>query len=161
MNTAGRGRFDAICDLYRNEYTVHVAAKRLRSQKAVGKRDRDEEARTPRKPQLECRFFVTAAGNEPVREWLKELDVEVRREVGSDIQLAQWRWPVGKPLVDGFGEGLFEVRTSFDDDIYRVLFCLDGSAMVLLHGFKKKPQKTPRRDLELARRRQRKVKGNP
>ena len=113
------------------------------------------------KPTLHCRFFVTDAGNEPVRDWLKGLDPKVRQEIGSDIQLTQWRWPIGKPLVDGFGEGLFEVRTSLDDDIYRVLFCLDGSTMVLLHGFKKKGQKTPKRDLDLARKRQKKVKEDP
>jgi phage-related protein len=32
-------------------------------------------------------------------------------------------------------------------------FCLDGATMVLLHGFQKKTQKTPKADLGLARRR--------
>lgn len=85
----------------------------------------------------------------------------MRVDVGSDIQSVQWQWPIGKPLVDGFGDGLFEVISSFHDDIYRVLFCLDGSTMVLLHGFKKKVQKTPKRDLALARKRQKKVEGDP
>ncbi len=88
---------------------------------------------------------------------MKNLDPDIRKEIGSDIQVVQWRWPIGKPLVDGFGDGLFEVRTSFDDDIYRILFCLDGSTMVLLHGFKKKSRKTPKRDLDLARKRQKQV----
>ena len=52
---------------------------------------------------------------------------------------------------------LFGVRTSCDDDIYRILFCLDRSTMVLLHGFKKKTRKTPKRDLDLARKRQKQV----
>jgi len=52
-----------------------------------------------KKPTLACRFYRTATGNEPVREWLKSLSLAVRREVGSDIQVVQWRWPVGKPLV--------------------------------------------------------------
>lgn len=99
-------------------------------------------------------FYRTDSGNEPVREWLKALEADVRQEVGSDIQMVQWRWPVGKPLVDGFGDGLFEVRTNLGGNIYRVLFCFDGSTMVLLHGFMKKAQKTPKPDLELARRRQ-------
>lgn len=106
-------------------------------------------------PRLACRFYRTEAGNEPVREWLKSLPPEVRKDIGSDIQQVQWRWPVGKPLVDGFGGGLFEVRTDFDGDIYRVLFCLDDVTMVLLHGFKKKSRRTPKPDLDLARKRQR------
>jgi len=38
-------------------------------------------------------------------------------------------------------------------NIYRTLFYLDGSTMVLLHGFQKKSQKTPKAELALARRR--------
>ena len=113
------------------------------------------DKRREKTPPLACRFYRTGAGNEPVRDWLKSLPTEVRKDIGSDIQQVQWRWPVGKPLVDGFGGGLFEVRTSCDSDIYRVLFCLDGSTMVLLHGFKKKSQRTPMSDLDLARKRQR------
>ena len=92
-----------------------------------------------------------------MREWLKSLPLAVRREVGSDIQVVQWRWPVGKPLVDGLGAGLYEVRTRLDGNIYRVLFCLTGATMVLLHGFQKKTQKTPKTDLDLARQRKRDV----
>jgi phage-related protein len=106
-----------------------------------------------KKPSLECRFYRSALGNEPVREWLKSLPVDVRAEIGSDIAQVQWRWPIGKPLVDGFGHGLFEVRTSWGGNIYRVLFCFAGTTIVLLHGFQKKSQKTPKADVDLARRR--------
>jgi hypothetical protein len=55
--------------------------------------------------------------------------------------------PVCRPM----GDGLYEVRTSLDDKrIARVLFCFSGGKMVLLHGFIKKSQKTPKPDLELA-----------
>jgi phage-related protein len=113
--------------------------------------------RTQKTPRLACRFYRSSTGNEPLREWLKTLPAEVRQEIGSDIQQVQWRWPVGKPLVDGFGGGLFEVRTTVRGSIYRVLFCLDGSTMVLLHAFKKTSRQTPRPDLELARKRQKEV----
>ena len=104
-------------------------------------------------PTLSCRFYASATGNEPVREWLKSLPSAVRQEIGADIGQVQWTWPVGKPLVDGFGAGLFEVRTSLEGNIYRVLFCLAGATMVLLHGFQKKSQKTPKAEVTLARRR--------
>ena len=106
-----------------------------------------------KKPSLDCRFYRTTSGNEPVREWLKSLPAEARVEIGSDVAQVQWRWPIGKPLVDGFGDGLFEVRTSWNGNIYRVLFCFAGKTIVLLHGFQKKSQKTPKTDLDLARRR--------
>jgi hypothetical protein len=64
------------------------------------------------------------------------------------------RWPISKPLVGSFGEGLYEVRSSHDVNIYRVFFCIEGSDMVLLHGFMKKTQATPKREVEIARARQ-------
>jgi phage-related protein len=110
-------------------------------------------------PRLECRFYKSATGTEPVREWLQRLADEVCTAIGVDVSRVQWQWPVGKPLVGSFGEGLYEVRTSYDDDIYRVFFCVCGRTMVLLHGFQKKTQKTPDREIALARRRQKDVEG--
>lgn len=88
------------------------------------------------------------------------MNADVRKEVGSDIQVVQWRWPVGKPLVDGFGDGLFEIRTNLGGNTYRVLFCIEGSTLVLLHAFMKKAQKTPKADLDLARKRQAEVEND-
>lgn len=45
------------------------------------------------------------------------------------------------------------MRSSLKQGIARVIFTVMGSLMVLLHGFIKKSQKTPREDLETARRR--------
>ena len=56
-------------------------------------------------------FFRTLAGNEPVREWLKELIEEERQAIGKDLLRAQWRWPVGMPLCRAMRDGLWEVRT--------------------------------------------------
>jgi len=117
---------------------------------------RGQRAAPPR-PTLACRLCRTESGNEPVREWLLGLEGEARREIGSDIKTVQWRWPVAKPLVDGFGEGLYEVRTRWERNSYRVLFCICESTMVLLHGFQKKTRATPEQDIELARKRQRDV----
>jgi phage-related protein len=111
----------------------------------------------PPTPKLGCRFYATATGAEPVREWLLGLSREVRMEIGSDIRVVQWRWPVSKPLVDGFGAGLYEVRTSHDGNEYRTFFCIVERELVLLHGIAKKTWRTPAHDLKLARRRQREV----
>lgn len=96
-------------------------------------------------------FYATAGGREPVREWLKDLDVESRRIVGGDIATAEFGWPVGMPLCRDMGRGLYEVRSRITDGrIARVLFAVVGGQMVLLHGFVKKSPKTPTRELDLA-----------
>jgi phage-related protein len=108
-------------------------------------------------PGLACRFYMSASGNEPVREWLRQMPATVRQEIGSDIEQVQWRWPVGLPLVDGLGQGLYEIRTKVDRNIYRVFFCVADSVMWLLHAIAKKSRKAPPAELDLARRRQREI----
>jgi len=88
---------------------------------------------------------------------LRGLGKEVSKTVGSDILTAQWSWPVGKPLVDGLGGGLYEIRSTHERREYRVFFCIAESKLVLLHGVVKKTRTTPRADLELARKRRREV----
>lgn len=49
--------------------------------------------------------------------------------------------------------GIFEVRVEVGSDIYRVFSFFDkGQLIILLNGFKKKSQKTPKNELELAER---------
>ncbi len=105
------------------------------------------------KPVLDVRFFRTAAGAEPVREWLKALPAIDRRTIGEDIKTVQFGWPLGMPLVDHLGGDIWEVRIRLDNRTARVLFAIEAGAMVLLHGFVKKQQKTPTPDLDLARER--------
>jgi phage-related protein len=99
------------------------------------------------------RFFRTAAGNEPVREWLKSLDREDRRSLGEDLKTAQFGWHIGMPLIRKLQQDLWEVRTSLKDGIARVIFTVLHGQMVLLHGFCKKSQKTPLHELDTARKR--------
>lgn len=55
------------------------------------------------------------------------------------------------PLIRKLESGIWEVRSSLEQRIARVLFTTIGNKMVLLHGFIKKAQKTPAGDIELAR----------
>ena len=105
-----------------------------------------------------ARFFATANGEEPVRTWLKRLSIADRKTVGKDIQKVEFGWPLGLPVCRSLGDGLWEVRSDLSDNrTARVIFGFAGDTMVLLHGFIKKTQKTPRHDRELALRRLRTV----
>lgn len=65
----------------------------------------------PQPPKIQLVFYRTEAGNEPVRDWLKELVQSDRLEIGMDLQRVQYRWPVVMPLCRALGEGLWAVRT--------------------------------------------------
>ena len=103
---------------------------------------------------LPARFYRSDAGREPVREWLKGLDLEDRKAIGEDVKDVEFSWPIGMPLVRSLGQELWEVRSRLARGrIARVIFCFDQGCMVLLHGFMKKSQKTPQQDIDLALRR--------
>ena len=103
-------------------------------------------------------FYRSRTGAEPVREGLMGLPVEDRRIVGRDLRLVEMGWPIGMPLCRPLGGGLWEVRSSLGSNrIARVLFCAAQGHMVLLHVFTKKTQKTPERELKLARARQKEI----
>lgn len=102
-------------------------------------------------PILNVYFFKTEAGNEPVRQWLQLLGPKDKKVIGEDIKTIQFGWPIGMPLVRHIDSELLEVRSKLSNGIARILFLIDDNAMVLIHGFIKKQQKTPKPDLDLAR----------
>ncbi len=107
---------------------------------------------------LPAYFYRMDSGREPVREWLKSLEAEDRKTIG-DIKDVEFSWPIGMPLVRAMGGGVWEVRSNLPTGrIARILFCVEHGKMILLHGFIKKTQKTPQRELDLAL--QRKQAGN-
>ncbi len=103
---------------------------------------------------LKTYFFKTETGNEPVRDWLRELPKEDMKAIGTDILAVQWAWPVGKPLVDSMGQGLWEIRSSLGDRIARVFFIVHREEIILLHGIIKKGRTAPAHEILLARKRQ-------
>ena len=102
-------------------------------------------------------FFRTASGGEPVRFWLKSTEVsrDDRRRIGEAIKRVEYGWPLGMPICRSLGQALWEIRVSLADRIARLIFCVYGNRMILLHGFIKKTQRTSKSDIALALRRKR------
>lgn len=89
-----------------------------------------------------------------MRDWLRELPLPDKKIIGADILAVQWKWPVGKPLVDSMGGGLWEVRSSLGTRIARTFFIIVDEEIILLHGIIKKSRTAPKQELDLARKRQ-------
>lgn len=105
---------------------------------------------------LEVVFFRNSNGREPVRDWLlTDITKDERRIIGEDLKTVQGRWPLGMPLVRFLGEGLWEVRSNLGERIARIMFFMADNKLILVHGFIKKSQKTPKEDLEIAKQRMR------
>lgn len=63
------------------------------------------------------------------------------------------------PLVRKLDKQIWEVRSRLQNRIARNLFTVEDSVMVLLHGFIKKARKTPKSDLDLAKKRAAQLRG--
>lgn len=96
-------------------------------------------------------FYKSDTGNEPALEWFRALDPEERRVVGYDLRVLQLGFPMGMPLCKSLGDGLWELRSTLPRKIARVIFFLDGQTFIVVHGFIKKSQKTPKEELTTAK----------
>ena len=68
---------------------------------------------------------------------------------------------LGMPHTRAMSDGLFELRVKGQEGIGRVFYCtLVGQRIVMLHGFIKKSQKTPPKELRTAKRRLKEVVEN-
>src|SRR5579863_1881948 len=99
-------------------------------------------------------FWKSAAGHEPVRDWLNGLPREDQRTIGRDIAKVQFGWPVGLPVCRPLGKGLWEVRSSLPSKREaRVLFGFHEGMLIALSAFINKTQATPAGELALAQQR--------
>ena len=111
-----------------------------------------------RTKKLQARFYVTPAGSKPVREWILEMSDADRHTIGKDIQKVEFGWPIGRPHCAPLGHGLWEVRSSLENNrIARVIFRMGDGQLILLHGIIKKTQKASKADLDLALKRKQEV----
>ncbi|MBI5949843.1 MAG: type II toxin-antitoxin system RelE/ParE family toxin [Chloroflexi bacterium] len=99
------------------------------------------------------RTFTTDAGGKPVDDWIRSLDASARAEVIWTVDLLKRHGTaLTMPFVRHLGDGIWELRASDQDGIYRVVyFHWKGRTFGLLHGFTKKTRATPRQDLDLAK----------
>ena len=81
------------------------------------------------------------------------------RYIGLTNRMLDFGPHLGLPHTDAFGGGLFELRLKGAEGIARVFFCtMVEQEIVMLHSFIKKTQKTPEKELKLAKQRMKEIK---
>ena len=83
-----------------------------------------------------ARFYRTASGKEPVRDWLTGMDSADRKIISSDIASVEFGWPSRMPAWESVTNDLHEVRSTIENGTaeVRTYFAIDGNVMLLLHG---------------------------
>jgi phage-related protein len=104
-------------------------------------------------------FYESQIGKKPVQEWLYSLDKIDRKKIGEDIKTVEYGFPIGMPVCKKLDGKLYEVRSNISDGrIARVIFVVISGYMILLNGFIKKSQKTPKSEIDLALKRMKEIK---
>ena len=105
---------------------------------------------------FEVVFYETVSGNEVVLDFLRALPRDDRKRIGENLMTVQIGFPLGLPLCRPLKGGLLEMRSSLPSRREARLFFMfdrEGQRLVVLHGFLKTSQTTPKAELELARKR--------
>jgi len=79
-------------------------------------------------------------------------DALARLEAGLTLSM-----PLSRPMP-AIGRSAHELRLKHRSGVFRVIYVLKRSRIYLIHAFRKNTQKTPKRNLELARKRMRETK---
>ena len=91
------------------------------------------------------------------KDYFKEFYIEqtddVRDKINFVLRLVETQRIIPRKffrIIEG-SDGIYEIRVELDSTIFRIFCCLDkGSIVVLFHGFQKKTQKTPSKEIKRA-----------
>ena len=102
----------------------------------------------------EIEYYQTATGSVPVAEFIDSLSPQAKAKFIRSLELLeQYGLLLREPWVKNIPNiaKLRELRFTSFGEIYRFFFFpVTGRKLILLHGFKKKTQETPRRELQTA-----------
>lgn len=98
-------------------------------------------------------FYQLPNGEKPVATFLNSLDTKMRAKALYSLSvLEEFGNQLREPHSKSLGGGLFELRVKFASDITRIFyFFVVDNKIILTNGFVKKSMKTPKAELELAR----------
>ena len=100
-------------------------------------------------------LYETLDGRHPVEDFLNSLDDKMRAKLIGLLELLEEKGPVlREPYSKHLSDGIFELRCKFGSDITRALyFFCKGNQIIVTNGFIKKTQRTPPKEIRLAKNR--------
>ncbi len=95
-------------------------------------------------------FFQTQKGSNPVRDFILKQDKKVYAKILRLIELLKNNGPFLKfPYTKKIHSNVWELRISGKIAI-RIFYCMLNNEFYLLHAFKKKSEKTPLKEIQVA-----------
>lgn len=87
------------------------------------------------------------------KEFYTSQEKSVRDKINYSLYMVETQRVIHRKFfrfIDG-SDGIYEIRTEYNENIYRVFCCMDeDSVVVLFNAFQKKTQKTPLKEIKIA-----------
>jgi len=105
---------------------------------------------------LKVEYFKDFNGHSPAKDFIDNLSGKARaKTLRTLFLLSDFGLDIGMPYLKPFTgvKGVWELRVRTNNNIYRYFFIIDKSTAVILHGFQKKSQKTPNKEINFFKKR--------
>ena len=81
----------------------------------------------------------------------RTLEAGAQKKIDYVLDVLKMQDRVSEKFVKYIKDGLYEIRASYNGNIYRAFFIFDeGNIVMLFNGFQKKTQKTPSKEIDRA-----------
>jgi hypothetical protein len=102
-------------------------------------------------PKTNVVIYQEKDGTVPLLEWLDGLSPKVQDKCIARIELLEKAgYDLRRPICDSLRDGIYELRASFNNVNYRILYCFQGKNVVLLSHGCTKEKKVPKREIQRA-----------
>lgn len=99
----------------------------------------------------EIDFFERANGKCPTIDFISSLDRKIQRKIEFIFKIVEDFQIVPSEYLKNINRDIYEIRVQLSGNIYRFLcFFYKGNIIVVTHGFQKKTQKTPMKEITRA-----------
>jgi len=107
-------------------------------------------------------YYKQSNGIQPVKNWIDTLDLKLQLKIFRAFELLEdFNINLKLPYVKPLGDKLYELRVKDSKGIYRIIyFSYTNKQFIMLNSFMKKTQKTPPREINLAKQRMNEVLNN-
>jgi len=104
------------------------------------------------KKKLKLYFYYNSRGKSAIKDFYDSLGLKVKSKILVYISvLIREDGNLGLPYCRHIKNKIWELRVDFDKNYYRLFyFIFDGEKIILLHGFNKKTDKTPAKEMNKA-----------
>ena len=102
---------------------------------------------------FDVEFYSKEDGTYPAEEFILTQDIKMRAKIFRQLELLELKGnELREPYSKHLDDGIYEIRTIQGNNITRVLyFFVVGRKIILTNGFVKKSQKTPKSEIEIAK----------